>query len=336
MSIHSQITLRQFLINEREKNPPGLTAAIIDLARATRKLSYLVRRGAIGDVMGTADTDNVQGETQKKLDVISNDILIESLSWSGNWAALASEELEHSIQVPSENEKGAFLCLFDPLDGSSNIDINGSIGTIFSILPCPEGVDKPKDEDFLQAGTAQVSAGFVLYGPSTVMVLTTGHGVNAFTLETGSGDFVLTEENLSVPDVSKEFMVNMSNQRFWAEPMQRYVHECMMGTDSPRGVHFDMRYAGSMVADVYRILINGGIFLYPWDSKDPKKPSKLRLLYEANPMSFIVEQAGGCSSTGTQRIMEIQPDQIHQRCPVVLGSTPEVERVEQYHRESKI
>ncbi len=337
MAKQAQITLRQFLLKQQgdDSKQPKLTAAMEDIAQATRKIAYLVSRGALGGALGSADTANVQGETQKKLDIISNEVLLESLTWSGNWAGLASEEMDHALPARPGTEGGPYLCLFDPLDGSSNIDINGSIGTIFSILRCPEGVSEPGDKDFLQPGSTQVAAGFVLYGPATVMVLTTGNGVNEFTLDTGSGDYLLTRPAMQLAADTNDFTVNMSNQRYWAAPMQRYVDECMQGTDSPRGLHFNMRYVGSMVADVYRVLINGGIFLYPWDSKDKDKPGKLRLLYEANPMSFIIEQAGGASSTGLERIMDIQPEQLHQRCPVVLGSKNEVERVVTYHREDR-
>lgn len=331
----SQLTLRQYLLQEQARNTGlvNFAALMEDIAQATRKIGYLVSRGALGGALGSADTANVQGETQKKLDVISNQIMLESLEWSGHWAALASEEMDDAHPIPARYKPGRFLCLFDPLDGSSNIDINGSVGTIFSILACPEGVDKPGNEHFLQPGTQQLAAGFALYGPATLLVLTIGRGVHGFTLDRGSSEYLLTHPGLQIPVDTKDFTVNMANRRYWAAPMRRYVDECMAGTDSPRGVHFNMRWVGSMVADVYRVLSSGGIFMYPWDSKDPKKPGKLRLMYEANPMSFLIEQAGGASSTGLERIMAIRPEHLHQRCPVVLGSKHEVERVVAYHRE---
>lgn len=334
--MQAKTTLRQFLLSEHTKNPnlPNLTAAMEDLAQATRKISYLVSRGALGDALGSADTANIQGETQKKLDILANDILLESLTWSGNWAGLASEEMDDSLPVQTSAKSAPYLCVFDPLDGSSNIDINGSVGTIFSILQCPKSDVEVSNRDFLQPGSAQVAAGFTLYGPATVLVLTLGNGVQGFTLDRGTGEYLLTHPVMKIPVDTKNFTVNMSNQRYWSAPMQRYIKECLQGTDSPRGIHFNMRYVGSMVADVYRVLLNGGIFLYPWDSKDSTKPGKLRLLYEANPMSFIIEQAGGVSSTGLTRIMDIQPDHLHQRCPVILGSKNEVDRVITYHSEN--
>jgi len=331
----THLTLRQFLLHEQERDPalPNIAALMEDIAQATRRISYLVSRGALGGALGSAGTDNVQGEVQKKLDVISNDIMLESLEWSGHWAGVGSEELEDPIVIPSRYQKGRYLCLFDPLDGSSNIDINGSIGTIFSILRCPDGVSEPRLQDYLQAGSAQLAAGFTLYGPATVLVLTIGNGVQGFTLERGSGEYLLTHPEMRIPEETREVYVNMSNHRYWSAPMQRYIDECIKGTESARGVHFNSRWAASMVGDVYRVLCNGGIFMYPWDSKDPDKPGKLRLMYEANPMGWIVEQAGGLASTAYERILDIKPEHLHQRCPVVLGARSEVERVIQYHHE---
>jgi fructose-1,6-bisphosphatase I len=327
------ISLRQFLLAEHERHPdaPRITAAMEDIAQATRKISHLVSRGQLGGMLGSAGTANVQGETQKRLDVIANDVMLESLASSDHWIGLASEEMEHSLAVATESERG-YLCLFDPLDGSSNIDINGSIGTIFSILRCPTAARRPQDHHFLQPGTEQVAAGFTLYGPATVLVLTTGHGVNGFTLDRGTGEYLLTRADMRIPEDTEDFSVNMSNRGYWATPMRDYVDECMRGSEGERGKHFNMRWVGSMVADVYRVLCQGGIFLYPWDSRDPGKPGKLRLMYEANPMSFIVEQAGGASSTGLQRILDIQPKALHERCPVALGSRHEVQRVVACHR----
>jgi fructose-1,6-bisphosphatase I len=227
--------------------------------------------------------------------------------------------------------------VFDPLDGSSNIDVNISIGTIFSILRCPDGVTEPTEQDFLQPGTKQVCAGFALYGPTTMMVLTTGNGVNGFTLDRNVGEFVLTHPNMTIPEDTSEFAVNASNMRFWEQPVKRYIDECLAGKTGPRARDFNMRWVASMVAEVYRILTRGGVFMYPLDSKMKEKGQggKLRLMYEANPMSFIVEQAGGLSSTGRQRIMDIQPEQLHQRVPVILGSKTEVEQVVRYYQEEE-
>ena len=274
----------------------------------------------------------MQGEVQKKLDIITNDIMVDALNWTGNLAGMASEEIEGFIRIPEQYPKGKYLVLFDPLDGSSNIDINLAVGTIFSILRCREGVDAEL-EDFLRKGSEQVCAGFVLYGPSTMMVLTTGHGVNAFTLDQDIGEFILTHPNMRIPEETSEFAINMSNQRFWEPPVQRYIEECVQGKDGPRGKNFNMRWIASLVADVYRILTRGGVFLYPYDLRDPNKPNKLRILYEANPMAFIIEQAGGACSTGRERILDIKPTGIHQRVPVILGSKNEVERIVSYHVE---
>jgi fructose-1,6-bisphosphatase I len=302
-----------------------------DIAQATRKISFIVSQGSLGGALGSAETGNIQGEVQKKLDIIANDVMLEALAWSGHWAGLASEEMADAIAIPSDAGRGRYLCLFDPLDGSSNIDVNGTVGTIFSILRCPDSVEAPANEHFLQPGTAQVAAGFTVYGPSTVLVLTTGNGVNAFTLDRGSGEYLLTHSGMRIREDTQDFTINMSNRRYWTAPMQRYIEECIQGEESHRGIHFNMRWVGSMVADVFRVLISGGIFLYPWDSKVPGRPGKLRLLYEVNPVSFVVEQAGGASTTGTLRTMEIVPGSLHERCPAILGSRNEVERVMSYH-----
>jgi fructose-1,6-bisphosphatase I len=275
----------------------------------------------------------VQGETQKKLDVISNDVMVQALEWTGHLAAMASEEMDDPLPIPAMYPKGKYLLLFDPLDGSSNIDVNLSVGTIFSVLRCPEGVSEPRVEDFLQPGTRQVAAGYAIYGPASMLVLTTGHGVNGFTLDRNIGEFILTHPDMQIPAATQEFAVNMSNRRFWEEPVRRYVDECLQGKAGPRGKNFNMRWVASMVAEVHRILTRGGIFMYPRDSRPGSEHGKLRLMYEANPMSFIVEQAGGASTTGRERIMDLTPEGLHQRVPVFLGSSEEVERITAYHGE---
>jgi fructose-1,6-bisphosphatase I len=332
--MHNGTFLTQFILEEQRSIPSAtgdFTGLLNDIVTACKTISHLVNRGGLMGVLGTAGTENVQGESQKKLDVISNDVMVKSLEWTGHLGAMASEEVEGIISIPNQYPKGKYLILFDPLDGSSNIDINISVGTIFSILRCPESVSEPTENDFLQPGTQQVCAGFCTYGPTTMMVLTTGHGVNGFTLDQDIGEFILTHPNMRIPEDTTEFAINMSNQRFWKAPVKRYVEECLQGKEGPRGKNFNMRWVASMVAEVYRILTRGGIFMYPWDSRDPAKPGRLRLMYEANPMSFIVEQAGGISSTGQQRILEIKPKGIHQRIPVILGSKNEVECVVGYH-----
>lgn len=334
----SQITLTRFLIEaQRQQNsiPPDLRLLIEVVARACQAISVAVGKGALGGVLGNAGTDNVQGEAQKKLDVIANEILLEANEWGGHLAAMASEEMDDPHAIPHRLPKGEYLLLFDPLDGSSNIDVNISVGTIFSVLKAPDGVDPTTEAAFLQPGSAQVAAGYVVYGPSTVLVLTVGHGVASFTLDRETGNFILTDHGLQIPADTREFALNLSNQRFQEAPMQRYISEVLAGKQGPRGVDFNMRWVASMVADVHRILTRGGIFMYPMDSKNRDKGGKLRLLYEANPMAFIVEQAGGAASTGRERLMSIQPKALHQRVPVILGSRNEVERVVRYHQESE-
>jgi fructose-1,6-bisphosphatase I len=258
--------------------------------------------------------------------------MIKALEWGGHLAGMASEEIDAPIQISSQYPKGKYLVLFDPLDGSSNIDINLTVGTIFSILRCPDGT-APDTADFLQPGHQQVCAGFVLYGPSTMLILTTGNGVNGFTLDQDIGEFILTHRNMRIPEETSEFAINMSNQRFWEAPVKRYADECVAGKDGPRGKNFNMRWIASLVADVYRILNRGGVFLYPWDIREPERPGRLRLMYEANPMAFIIEQAGGLCSTGKERMLDIQPVAIHQRVPLVFGSRNEVERIIRYYQE---
>ncbi|MFZ5843425.1 MAG: class 1 fructose-bisphosphatase [Pseudomonadota bacterium] len=329
-----RVTLSRFLIEQqREKGalPGDLRLLIEVVARACKTISVAVGKGELAGVLGGAGTDNVQGEAQKKLDVLSNEILLEANEWGGHLAAMASEEMDDPHPIPNRYPKGEYLLVFDPLDGSSNIDVNMSVGTIFSVLRCPEGM-APTEQAFLQPGTKQVAAGYAVYGPSTTLVLTTGHGVDCFTLDREQGSFVLTQPQMQIPADTKEFAINMSNQRFWEPPMQRYVADLLAGKEGPRGKDFNMRWVASMVADVHRILTRGGIFLYPIDSKVKEKGGKLRLMYEANPMAFIVEQAGGAATTARQRIMELQPGNLHQRVPVVLGSKNEVEMVTKYHQ----
>ena len=293
-----------------------------------------MNKGELGDVMGTAGSENVQGEVQKKLDIIANETLIEANEWGGHLAAMASEEMEGIYVVPNRYPQGEYLLMFDPLDGSSNIDINMSIGTIFSVLKKPDNHPGVHDNDFMQPGTQQVAAGYCIYGPQTTLVLTVGDGVAMFTLDREQGSFILIEENVKIPEDTKEFAINMSNMRHWDAPVTRYVDECLAGEEGPRGKNFNMRWVAAMVADVHRILCRGGIFMYPWDKREPHKPGKLRLMYEANPMSWLIEQAGGMATNGRQRILEIQPTELHQRVSVILGSKNEVERVTQYHLEA--
>ncbi|HET9207908.1 MAG TPA: class 1 fructose-bisphosphatase [Burkholderiaceae bacterium] len=329
-----RISLTHYLIRcEREYGiDPNLRLLLETVARAVKTISHAVGQGALGNVLGAAGTTNVQGEAQKKLDVLANQILIEASEWGGYLAAMASEEMDHPQDIPVHYPRGKYLLLYDPLDGSSNIDVNVSIGTIFSVLPAPN--NRPCEEDFLQPGRNQVCAGYAVYGPQTVLVLTVGHGVVMFTLDRDTGSFILTQENLTIPAETKEFAINMSNTRHWAAPMKRYIDECLAGKTGPRCKDFNMRWVASMVADVHRIMQRGGIFMYPWDAREPDKPGKLRLMYEANPMGLLVEQAGGAATNGKQRILDIQPTKLHERVSVILGSRTEVEYVTRLHADA--
>ncbi len=329
----NRVSLTQFIIEQQRELPEAsgtFSLLLNNIVTACKQISHLVNQGDLVGILGSAESENVQGEVQKKLDIITHDIMVNALNWTGQLAGMASEEVDNIIAIPEAYPKGKYLVLFDPLDGSSNIDLNLTVGTIFSILRYAEG-EEPTVEDFLRPGTEQVCAGFVLYGPSTMMVLTTGHGVNGFTLDQDIGEFILTHPTIRIPEEASEFAINMSNQRFWEKPVQRYVEECLQGVEGPRGKDFNMRWLASLVAEVYRILTRGGIFMYPYDFKDPSKAGRLRLLYEANPMAFIIEQAGGACSTGRERILDIKPTEIHQRVPLVLGSKKEVERIVKYH-----
>lgn len=333
-----RISLTQYLIEQQRAHdsiPAQLRLLIEVVARACKTIAISVNKGALGDVLGTAGTENVQGEVQKKLDVIANEVLIEANEWGGHLAAMASEEMDDIYVVPNRFPQGEYLLLFDPLDGSSNIDVNGSIGTIFSVLTKPEGQAAVTERDFLQKGSRQAAAGYCIYGPQTTLVLTVGRGVAMFTLDREQGAWVLTQDGVTIPADTREFAINMSNMRHWAPPVKRYIDECLAGKEGPRGTDFNMRWVASMVGDVHRILSRGGVFMYPWDKREPEKPGKLRLMYEANPMSFIVEQAGGASTNGQDRILDVQPGKLHERVSVILGSKNEVNRVTAYHKGAK-
>jgi fructose-1,6-bisphosphatase I len=333
--MHTGTTLTQFIIEEQRHIAGAtgeFTGLLNDIVVAIKTISNAVNKGALIGVMGALESENIQGETQKKLDVITNEMMIRSNEWAGHLAGMASEEMDEVYPIPNRYPLGKYLMVFDPLDGSSNVDINISVGTIFSILRAPVPNRAAAEADFLQPGVKQVCAGYALYGSSTMLVLTTGHGVNGFTLDRDIGEFILSHPDMKIPADTKEFAINASNQRFWEAPVQRYVAECLEGSTGPRGRDFNMRWVASMVAEVHRILTRGGIFMYPRDTKDAKKAGKLRLLYEANPMSFIVEQAGGVSSTGYERILDMTPENLHQRVPVILGSKNEVEVVLGYHK----
>ena len=333
-------TLTQYLV-EQQRSSQALSAEvrllIETVSRACKTISHAVSKGALGGVLGSLESENVQGEVQKKLDVMSNEVLLEANEWGGHLAAMASEEMETIHLIPNRYPKGELLLLFDPLDGSSNIDVNVSIGTIFSVLRAPASASgrEVTEQDFLQPGSTQVVAGYAVYGPQTTLVLTIGQGVVGFTLDREMGSWIMTSEDMRIPEDTKEFSINMSNMRHWAAPVRKYIDELLAGKTGTRDKDFNMRWIASMVADVHRLLTRGGIFMYPWDSREPNKPGKLRLMYEANPMSMLVEQAGGAATNGEQRILDIQPTTLHQRVSVVLGSKNEVERVTRYHHEAK-
>ena len=333
-------TLTRFLIEEQRRlnggsglATGGFTALVNDVRLACKRIATLIGKGALADALGGAGSVNVQGETQMKLDVMANEIFVRTNEWGGQLAGMLSEETEAPHPIPAEYPRGRYLLLFDPLDGSSNIDVNVSVGSIFSVLRCPEGVQEPSESDFLQAGAAQVCAGYAIYGPSTMLVLTTGSGVNGFTLDREIGEFMLTHPALRIPEETSEFAINASNSRHWEPAIKRYVNECLAGKSGPRGRDFNMRWIASLVAETHRILMRGGVFMYPRDRKDLTKPGRLRLLYEANPIGYLIEQAGGRASTGHVPILEVTPDSAHQRIGFVFGARAEVERIERYHRD---
>lgn len=341
MPLTKRTTLTQFLIEERRRFPGAsgdFNALILDVALACKAIARAVAFGELGGVLGNHAADaggsvNVQGETQKKLDVMSNDVFIRVTEWGGNLAGMASEEMDLPYQIPGQYPRGKYLLVFDPLDGSSNIDVNVSVGSIFSVLRAPESGRDVQEADFFQPGTQQVAAGYALYGPTTMLILTVGNGVNGFTLDPNLGEFMLTHHQMKIPADTQEFAINASNSRFWEPPVKRYVDECLAGKTGARGKDFNMRWIASMVAEAHRILMRGGVFLYPRDTKDPAKPGRLRLLYEANPVGFIMEQAGGRASTGRQAVLGVVPSSLHQRIGLVFGSKNEVERIERYHAE---
>jgi fructose-1,6-bisphosphatase I / sedoheptulose-1,7-bisphosphatase len=336
MSTREKKTITEFMIEEQRRFPEAMgdfTAVLNHVRLACKRISFIVGRGALGAAQGAADSVNVQGEQQMKLDLISNDIFLRTHEYGGHLAGMISEELEQPYQIPAEYPLGKYLLVFDPLDGSSNIDINAPVGSIFSVLKAPQGTCPATPADFLQPGSQQLCAGYAIYGAITMLVLTLGRGVHGFTLDRGFGEFILTHPNMSIADETSEFAINASNERFWEPPVRRYVVECLAGHGGVRGKDFNMRWIASLVAEVHRILIRGGLFMYPKDTKEPSKPGRLRLLYEANPMAMIIEQAGGSASWGRGRILDLVPTDLHQRVPLILGCKSEVERIELYHLE---
>jgi fructose-1,6-bisphosphatase len=336
MSTREKKTITEFMIEQQRRFPEAtgdFTAVLNHVRLACKRISFIVGRGALGAAQGDADAINVQGEKQMKLDVIANDIFLRTSEYGGHLAGIVSEELEGPYSIPAEYPLGKYLLAFDPLDGSSNLDVNAPVGSIFSVLEAPRKGEPACAQDFLQPGSRQLCAGYAIYGATTMLVLTLGRGVHGFTLDRGFGEFVLTHPNMTIPADTSEFAINASNERFWEPPVKRYVVECLQGHAGMRGKDFNMRWIASLVAEVHRILIRGGLFMYPRDTKVPSKPGRLRLLYEANPMAMIVEQAGGAASWGRGRVLDCVPTELHQRVPLILGCRSEVERIERYHLE---
>ncbi len=345
MSLSQRWTLTRYLIEERRRFPQAsgdLNALILDISIACKAITRIVSFGEVDDALTATPLPesgnvNVQGEAQQPLDAMSNDIFIRMNESSGHLAAMASEKMAEPRQIPTSHTRGKYLLVFDPLDGASNIDVNVSVGSIFSILRAPQdAIDSGRDvtaADFLQPGAMQVAAGYALYGPTTMFVLTVGNGVAGFTLNPNLGEFVLTHNKITMPLDTQEFAINSSNSRFWEPPVKRYVDECLAGKTGPRGKDFNTRWIASTVAEAHRILMRGGVFLYPRDTKDQSKNGHLRLLHEANPIGFVVEQAGGRASTGRQPTLGVKPTALHQRIGLVFGSKNEVERIERYHHE---
>ncbi len=334
--LSTRTTLAQFLIVEarRHENSTGeFNSLILDVALACKTIARQVSYGALAGLHGAVGQTNVQGEQQQKLDVLANDAFLRATEWGGHIAGIVSEELDEPYEIPAAYPKGKYLLLFDPLDGSSNIDVNVSVGSIFSVLRAPSPGVGASYDDFLQPGSQQVAAGYAIYGPTTMLVLTVGRGVHGFTLDQTVGEFFLTHPDLRIPEQTAEFAINHSNRRFWEPAVRRYVDECLEGRQGPRDKDFNMRWIAALVAEAHRILTRGGVFLYPKDSRDPARAGRLRLLYEANPVGFVIEQAGGWASTGRERVLDVQPSEIHQRIAFVFGAREEVERIERYHAE---
>ena len=346
MSLAQRLTLTQYLIEQRRRFPQAtgdFNALILDVALACKAIARAVAQGELGGAAGRQASEgqpavNVQGEQQMKLDFLGNELFIRTNEWGGHLAGMVSEEMDAPYEIPPAYPRGKYLLLFDPLDGSSNIDVNVSVGSIFSVLRAPAEAlgGKLQPSHFLQRGAEQVAAGYAIYGPATMLVLTVGNGVVGFTLDPGLGEFMLTHPDLRIPAATQEFAINASNRRFWEPPVQRYVDECLAGRDGPRGKDFNTRWIASLVAEAHRILMRGGVFLYPRDTKEPRRAGRLRLLYEANPIGFVVEQAGGRASTGRQPVLGVCPESLHQRVGFVFGSREEVERIERYHAEPNV
>jgi fructose-1,6-bisphosphatase len=336
MSTREKKTITEFMIEEQRRFPEAtgdFTAVLNHVRLACKRISFIVGRGALGSAHGPADEADVQDERQTRLTAISHDIFLRTSEYGGHMAGMVSEELGEPYPIPPEYPLGKYLLVFDPLDGSGNIDVNAPVGSIFSVLKAPRESQPAGIHDFLQPGTAQLCAGYAIYGATTMLVLTLGRGVHGFTLDRGFGEFVLTHPNMTIPEQTSEFAINASNERFWEPPVKRYIIECLAGHGGVRRKDFNMRWIASLVAEVHRILIRGGLFMYPKDTRAPAKPGRVRLLYEANPMAMLIEQAGGAASWGRGRLLDLVPTELHQKVPLILGCRSEVERLELYHLE---
>lgn len=318
---HFGVTLSQYIMEEQRRYPDAtgnFTLLLNDVAVSCKMIAAAVQKGQLANVLGATENENCQGETQQILDVIANDLFIKNNAKRGHVAAMASEEMDDVYPIPDGQPRGNYLLIFDPLDGSSNIEINGPIGTIFSILKTDK--KHPTEADFLQEGVKQVCAGYCLYGSATMMVLTIGHGTHGFTLDPSIGEFILTHPDMRVPETTAEYAINQANRNLWEPPVREYVDDCDLGIDGPRKKKYTMRWVGAMVMDIHRLIHRGGVFAYPMDSSLTQKGGRLRLMYEANPMAFLVEQAGGIATTGYERILNLAPQKLHQRVPVIMGS----------------
>lgn len=330
---HFGVTLSQFIMEEQRRFPEAtgnFTLLLNDIAVSCKMIAAAVQKGQLANILGATDNENCQGETQQILDVIANDLFIKNNAKRGHVAAMASEEMDDVYEIPKGSPRGSYLLIFDPLDGSSNIEINGPIGTIFSILKTDK--ENPTEADFLKEGVEQVCAGYCLYGSATMMVLTIGFGTHGFTLDPAIGEFILTHPNMTIPKETAEYAINHSNRNLWEPPMRDYIEACDLGKEGPRKKKYTMRWVGAMVMDIHRLIQRGGIFAYPMDSSLTEKGGRLRLMYEANPMALLVEQAGGIASTGYERILNLDPQHLHQRVPVIMGSTEDMTIILDNHK----
>jgi len=331
-----EMTITEFMISQQRRFPGAtgeFTALLNHMRLACKRIGYLVGRGGSSGATAAAGVEDVRDGTRMTLDLIANDIFLRTTEFGGDLAGMVSGELEDPYPIPADYPRGRYLLCVDPLDGSSNIDVNAPVGSIFSVLRAPGGTEPPAAADFLQPGTEQLGAGYAIYGPTTMLVLTVGRGVHGFTLDRGFGEFVLTHPDMRIPQETCEFAIDASNERFWEPPVKRYVAECLAGKSGERGKDFNMRWIASLVAEVHRILVRGGLFMVPKDTRDPPQTGRMRLLYEANPIAMLIEQAGGAASTGRARVLELTPTGLHQGVPLVLGCKSEVERIERYHLE---